>query len=839
MPGGESILAVARSLGEARSTYLVLGLLSLAMAAYLRLRRSYEFVRRTQQEWRGTVDAIADLILTHDDEGRLLQVNRGLSERLGADTTQLVGQRVVDVLPRAKDNQSGACPYCKSFSNGSSEGEDPCFGGWATVSSSRLPASPDARRGTVHVVRDITDQIAAEERYTQLFHGLREAVFVTAPEGTIIECNPALVTMLGYDSRQELMKANARDLYADHRQRAVVERAMQEEGYVHNHELMLKKKDGALIVALETSFASRDHGGKVMRYQGFLLDITQSKRAQEEVRRKNRELDALNTLAGLTNRSLDLDEVLTAALQNVIELFAADSGSAYVFDRERKVFMCRASSGHETTAGMLVPMPASDEWLRHARETKLEVTTFNELAESRSVADSPGSESIAATLGVLLWSRDEINGWVGVSWRTPRPIAQADRELMAAIGRQIATSLENARLYQQACQALDNLQRALEQLLQSEKMSAVGQLISGVAHELNNPLTAILGYTQLLENEPLSDRCRDFLQKIFRQAQRTHRVVENLLSFARQRQPRKEQVDLRRVLDDTLTLRDYDLRLNNIVVQRIFQPDLPVVIADQHQLEQVFLNIINNAVDAIMEAGKGGNLQVSCFAQNGSVCAEFHDSGRGLPDAKRIFDPFYTTKQVGKGTGLGLSICYGIVKEHGGDVRAWNHNDGGAVFQVSLPAVAGKHRVQGSNGHIQHGAADSVLNCRILLVDDEDSVLEFEREALAGAGAEVVALRDGQQAIEQLQRHSFDVLIFDGKMPGSFNGIELCHWLSSHRSDLLRRVVLTVSNAGDPALTECLRAYEVHCLSKPFEVAALFAICRAVLERRPPALIPA
>src|SRR5215472_18777699 len=442
MPGSESILSLARSLGAASSTYLVLGVLCLSLAAYLRLRRSFEFVRRTQQEWRGTVDAIADLILTHDDEGRLLQVNRGLSERLGADTTQLVGQRVVDVLPRATGDQSGVCPYCKSFSNGRSEGEDPCFGGWAAISSSRLPASPDARRGTVHVVRDITDQIAAEERYTQLFHGLREAVFVTAPEGTIIECNPALVTMLGYDSRQELMKANARDLYADHRQRAVVERAMEEEGYVHNHELMLKKKDGALIVALETSFASRDHSGKVMRYQGFLLDITQSKRAQEEVRRKNRELDALNTLAGLTNRSLDLDEVLTAALQNVIELFAANSGSAYVFDRERKVFLCRASFGHnEKTAGMLAQIPVSDEWLGQAHETKLEITTFSEFAVPRKVRDSLSGEGIAAALGVLLWSREEISGWVGVSWRAPRLIADADRELMAGIGRQIATSL--------------------------------------------------------------------------------------------------------------------------------------------------------------------------------------------------------------------------------------------------------------------------------------------------------------------------------------------------------------------------------------------------------------
>src|SRR2546421_9217176 len=217
-------------------------------------------------------------------------------------------------------------------------------------------------------------------------------------------------------------------------------------------------------------------------------------------------------------------------------------------------------------------------------------------------------------------------------------------------------------------------------------MSAIGQLIAGVAHELNNPLTAILGYAQLLESEELNERQADYVNKLFKQAQRTHRVVQNLLSFARQRKPQKQNVDVRRVLEETLTLRDYDLRVNNVRIIRQLEHQIPAVTADPHQLEQVFLNIINNAVDAILEKGDGGTLKVRVSNQSGQVRAEFRDSGPGIKDPKRIFDPFYTTKSVGKGTGLGLSICYGIVKEHGGDIIAHNPADGGAVVEVRLPA---------------------------------------------------------------------------------------------------------------------------------------------------------
>ena len=220
---------------------------------------------------------------------------------------------------------------------------------------------------------------------------------------------------------------------------------------------------------------------------------------------------------------------------------------------------------------------------------------------------------------VLLWSKDKPIGIMGISSRKNREYSSNDENLLVAIGGQLATTIEKVRLYEETSRAYEDLRKTQEQLLQSEKMSAVGQLISGVAHELNNPLTAILGYAQLLESEGLSERASEFVAKLFKQAQRTHRVVQNLLSFARQRKPQKQPVDLCKVLDETLSLRDYDLKTNNIKVEREIDSSVPGVTADPHQLEQVFLNIINNAVDAMLESGQGGNLRVSVYAKDGHL----------------------------------------------------------------------------------------------------------------------------------------------------------------------------------------------------------------------------
>ena len=362
-------------------------------------------------------------------------------------------------------------------------------------------------------------------------------------------------------------------------------------------------------------------------------------------------------------------------------------------------------------------------------------------------------------------------------------------------------------------------------------MLAVGQLIAGVAHELNNPLTAILGYAQLLESEGLSERASDYVSKLFKQAQRTHRVVQNLLSFARQRKPQRDEVDLRKVLDETIALRDYDLKINNIRVERDAPSEATAVIADPHQIEQVFLNIINNAVDAILETGKPGKLKIRLYIENGHVCTQFSDDGPGLKDPKRIFDPFYTTKSVGKGTGLGLSICYGIVKEHGGDITARNGAEGGAIVEVRLPvatpAVAAPETVLAVPRR-----REGAINGRVLLMEEEEGVLEFERDVLAGAGANVITARKSQDVKTRLLSEHFDAVIMNGKIPGEWNAKEAYTWLKDNCPGMETRVLFTFSNSIEQGETRTfLQENGVACLVKPFEVGDLISQARRLLQK--------
>jgi signal transduction histidine kinase len=262
--------------------------------------------------------------------------------------------------------------------------------------------------------------------------------------------------------------------------------------------------------------------------------------------------------------------------------------------------------------------------------------------------------------------------------------------LMVGMGlvffRQQLINQERQRLVKTLQNSIDNLKRLQSQFVQSEKLASLGQLAAGAAHEINNPLTAILGYSDLLvDEESAGPRARSLAEKIREQARRTRELVTNLLSFARQVPAEKQILDLAATLNGAIQLRTLDLRNKNIRIEVQNRGILPAVRGDPNQLLQVFFQIISNAVDA-MEAS-GGVLTVRTERERANVVIEFSDSGPGLAEPERVFDPFYTTKPVGKGSGLGLSICYGIIQEHGGSISGFNRVDGGATFRIELPAV--------------------------------------------------------------------------------------------------------------------------------------------------------
>jgi PAS domain S-box-containing protein len=789
-----------------------------------------EQVLRSQRQWMNTFDSIQDAILAHDSEFVITKANEALLQHLGLAPADVMGNTCEDALPHDLSKWTG-CPYCSRGDVDFVEGPDPCFGGYSMVSTSSYSEQGGKQKGTIHVIRDTTDRRSAEERYRLLFEQVQQGVFVATPEGKLLDCNDAFVQMLGYETREELMGLNInKDVYVSPEQREAFRKEIDAHNYVRNFEVTLRRKDGAQMTVSESSFATRDASGHVERYQGFVLDMTEKKRVEDEMRRRNRELNALNAMAVIATQSFDLDEILNLTLRQVISLFGAETGSIYLANVDETTFRRRAGWGQRSEQrarfnAVELPNGFGDLVMRSRTEviTAEFLPHLPPLVTEFVQADGPGS-----WIWVLLWSKDSPIGIMGISSPEARVYSSNDENMMVAVGRQLATTIEKVRLYEETCRAYEDLRKTQEQLLQSEKMSAVGQLIAGVAHELNNPLTAILGYAQLLESEGLNDRASDFVKKLFKQAQRTHRVVQNLLSFARQRTPQKQEVDIRKIIDETLALREYDLKVNNITLERESMLEATSVTADPHQLEQVFLNIINNAVDAILEGGKGGKLKVRIHSVDGQVRVEFLDSGVGIKDPNRIFDPFYTTKSVGKGTGLGLSICYGIIKEHGGDITAHNRPEGGASVEVRLPASG---HVLEAEPIVAATRREMAIEGRVLLLEDEEAVLEFERDVLVGAGAQVVALMNVEEAKNKLRAESFDAVIMNGRMPGGWSAQDAHRWIGVACPGLEKKVIFTFSSIADQDIRNYLQGNGIASLVKPFEVVDLISQARRLLQR--------
>ena len=796
--------------------------------------RLLEQVLRSQRQWMNTFDSVHDIILAHDADFRIIKANQVLMEHLGRAAADVLENTCESVLPHTFGEWTG-CPYC-AMGGGEEfrEGADPCFGGFSVVSTSSYTDQGSGQKGTIHVVRDITERRSAEEKYRLLFEQVQEGVYVATTTGGLIDCNDAFVHMLGYGRRDELLAMNLdSDICVDRSQREAFHREMEAHNYVRNFEVTLRRKDGTLLLASESSFATRDLAGQIERYQGFVLDVTEKRRAEDEMRRRNRELNALNAMAVVATQSFDLDEILNLTLRQVVSLFGAESGSVYLSDTNAPTYRRRAAWGprsrdKERPAEFSFAEGFGDLVMR----SRAEVITGEYLPHlPKRAAEFMQSDSERSWIWVLFWGKDSPIGIMGLSSHPGYEYSSNEENLLVAISRQLATTIEKVRLYEETCRAYEDLRKTQEQLLQSEKMSAVGQLIAGVAHELNNPLTAILGYAQLLESEGLNERAQDYVGKLFKQAQRTHRVVQNLLSFARQRAPQRDDVDLRKVLDETLALRDYDLKTNNIRVEREVPAEPAAVVADPHQIEQVFLNIINNAVDAILETGRSGRLKIRIFTENGQVCTQFADDGPGIKDPKRIFDPFYTTKSVGKGTGLGLSICYGIVKEHGGDITAHNGPEGGAVIEVRLP-LAAQAEVKPEPVQVAPRRHEGAINGRVLLVEEEAAVLDFERDVLAGAGANVVTARTSQDVKTRLLSESFDALIMSGRLAGDWNAKDAFNWLKENCPGMESHVLFTYTHGAEQSDTRAfLQENNVSCLVKPFEVGDLISHARRLLQK--------
>ena len=345
-----------------------------------------------------------------------------------------------------------------------------------------------------------------------------------------------------------------------------------------------------------------------------------------------------------------------------------------------------------------------------------------------------------------------------------------------------------ADLEQKVEQRTQQLQTLQQQLIQSAKMSAVGRMLSGMAHELNNPLALIMGNTELAKRRMVAaggdPKEIMLMENLHEQGDRCRKIVANLLQFARQEPPRLEAVMLNDVVEQALQLREYELKTRNIELIREFDPANAPFCADPNKIVQVVLNLLNNAHDAISEAGRAGKIWIRTSAEEGQVRLEFSDNGTGLREPERVFDPFYTTKEVGHGTGLGLSVCYGIVEEHYGSIQAenWEH---GARFTILLPV--GQPAGLDPTAEQKEETQQSPQKYTALVVDDEVPLVNMQISFLGDIGVEAAGAYSGAEAILYLQSHQVDLVISDVRMPGAVDGIKLYEWIGENRPHLLKQ----------------------------------------------------
>ncbi len=763
------------------------------------LEKLFDLVRHSQQGYRDLIDTFEDLLFSVSLSGDILAANRSFADLLGYSFADLVG-RPLDGFLDLTDGK-GRNLALKALPRFLEQRH------WAGVLRVRLKQDSGTRffqcalhalvrdgqdQGVCVYARDITRERENEARFTELFETLQEGVYLATPDGKFEDVNPALARMLGFDSREELIDHPLSDFLIRPEAWETEQRELNRSGAIQGHEVTLRCRDGSRITCLHAAAIIRDTGGRVRRHQGTLMNITE--RREMELR---------------LYREQEFARRLVQSFPDLV--IAVDRQKRYTFISPRMTELLGYTP--EELIGKLIGE---------------RMDTHDRKEVDAQLDDLISGARIEATVEFLTQHKD---GEMRLFRATASPLLSTSGEIEGVIA---------------SARDITEAKRTGQQLIQTERLAAMGQMIAGVAHELNNPLTAVLGVTELLRDSVPDDRAKRQLDLAHRQARRAAQIVQNLLSFARPPLPHKTCVHISELIQRSLQLHEHSLRTNHITVDFVPKPDLAPVLGDASQLTQVFLNLIANGEQAIREVRDHGTLRIRVTSLGDNILAAFQDDGVGIRRdiLPKLFDPFFTTKRPGRGTGLGLSICLAILREHNGQIQAQPLSDGGSVFTVTLPIAKGTEMfltdstAPALRTQTLPSPADHLAGCSILVVDDEESICELVRDGLESRRIHVDVAASADEALKLLNVNSYNAVLCDLNLQNNAGKAVSGHEIHARIMEAAGAtpngakpffLFMTGEFVDLPGATE-LSGMGVRTLQKPFRISELLSILTEALD---------
>ena len=648
--------------------------------------------------------------------------------------------------------------------------------------------------------RDVTERKQAEQalrdsegRLRAVLDAMAEGVVVIAPDGQIVRANPAAERILGLQRSEiearnyvapewEILRPDGTLMPADE---MAGPRAMKERRLVKDVEMGVRRPDGSVCWINVSAALLLEETGHLQGVVGTFVDVTNRKQAEEALRQsEERYRTILDNMEG--------------------GYFEVDIAGNFTF--------------------------VNDALCRHLGYSREEMIGMN----NRAYMDEENAEQVHKTFNEV--------------YRSGKPAKWFSWELIRKNGER---RFVEASVYPLSNEAGENIgfrgisnditerkqaeeeRRELEQKAHlASRLASVGEMASGIAHEINNPLTAVIGYSQLLMAKDLPEDIRGDIGAIHDGSQRVAGVVKRLLAFARQQRLEREYVNINEIIETTLALRTYEMETGNVKVKAYLDPMLPATIADGAQLQQVFLNLIINAETEMRLAHGKGNLLVKTEAIDNTIRISFEDDGPGIAseNLQRIFEPFFTTREVGEGTGLGLSVCHGIVSEHGGTIHVESQLRKGATFIVELPIVTESEQLKLAEPEAEEPRR--VAGAKILAVDDEPLILQLVRQVLTREGYEVETVDNATEALERIKGQRYSLILLDIKMPG-MSGTELYRRIQRMARPLARRVLFITGDVIGASTTAFFARTKAPHISKPFDGAQLKREVNRMLAENP------